>query len=251
MSPEQAKGKPADKRADIWAFGCVLYEMLTGRRAFEGEDVSDTLAAILRGEPDWSALPATLPPSLRTLIQRSLVRNPAQRIGDIAVTKFLLEDLNAAPPSPAVIAQRSEQRSPSRSMWVLTGALALLAIAALAFAVYSRLPREEPRAIVGRFSIPLPSGQVFPPGARLLVAISRDGSQIAYAINSQVLLRRSRSHSQDYWQVTPGQASLSRSSLPMGSRWRFSPPSIARSSGSHSLAVRRQPFVHFPARRLA
>ena len=59
MSPEQAKGKPADKRSDIWAFGCVLYEMLTGRRAFEGEDVSDTLAAILRGEPDWSALPAT------------------------------------------------------------------------------------------------------------------------------------------------------------------------------------------------
>jgi serine/threonine-protein kinase len=61
MSPEQAKGRPADKRSDIWAFGCVLYEMLTGKRAFEGEDVSDTLAGVLRGEPDWSALPSDVP----------------------------------------------------------------------------------------------------------------------------------------------------------------------------------------------
>ena len=62
LSPEQAKGKPADKRSDIWAFGCVLFEMLTGKRAFDGEDVSDTLAAIIKGEPDWSALPASTPP---------------------------------------------------------------------------------------------------------------------------------------------------------------------------------------------
>src|SRR5207249_5049011 len=61
MSPEQAKGRPADKRSDVWAFGCVLYEMLAGKRAFEGDDVSDTLAAVLRGEPDWSALPAGVP----------------------------------------------------------------------------------------------------------------------------------------------------------------------------------------------
>ncbi len=70
MAPEQAKGRPADKRCDVWAFGCVLYEMLTGKRAFDGEDVSDTLAAVLRGEPDWAALPATVPASIRTLIQR-------------------------------------------------------------------------------------------------------------------------------------------------------------------------------------
>src|SRR5262249_3133677 len=72
MSPEQAKGKPADKRSDIWAFGCVLYEMLTGRRAFEGEDVSDTLAAVLRGEPDWNALPHNVPTPIRLVLQRSL-----------------------------------------------------------------------------------------------------------------------------------------------------------------------------------
>ena len=72
MSPEQAKGRAADKRSDIWAFGCVLYEMLTGKRAFEGEDVSDTLAAVLRGEPDWNALPADVSPRLRGVIKKCL-----------------------------------------------------------------------------------------------------------------------------------------------------------------------------------
>jgi serine/threonine protein kinase len=66
MSPEQAKGRPADKRSDVWAFGCVLYEMLTGKRAFEGEDVSDTLAAVLRAEPNWTGLSANIPPAIRT-----------------------------------------------------------------------------------------------------------------------------------------------------------------------------------------
>src|SRR5437867_4875813 len=69
MSPEQAKGRTADKRSDVWAFGCVLYEILTGRRAFEGEDISDTLASVLKSEPDWTALPPTLPHGLRALIQ--------------------------------------------------------------------------------------------------------------------------------------------------------------------------------------
>src|SRR6266540_4362768 len=69
MAPEQAKGRPADKRSDVWAFGCVLFEMLTGRRPFEGEDVSDTLAAVLRGEPDWNVLPADAPPHLRAIVK--------------------------------------------------------------------------------------------------------------------------------------------------------------------------------------
>ena len=72
MAPEQAKGRVADKRSDVWAFGCVLYEMLTGKRAFEGEGVSDTFAAVLRGEPDWSALSSDVPVSIRTLIKRCL-----------------------------------------------------------------------------------------------------------------------------------------------------------------------------------
>jgi Tol biopolymer transport system component len=90
MSPEQAKGKAADKRSDVWAFGCVLYEMLTGTRAFEGEDVSDTLAAVLRGEPDWAAVPAGVPRYVRTLARRCLEKNRTARIADMAAARFVL-----------------------------------------------------------------------------------------------------------------------------------------------------------------
>ncbi len=81
MSPEQAKGRTADKRSDIFAFGCVLYEMLTGQRAFESEDVSETLAAILRGEPDWSALPTETPARVRRLLRRCLEKDRRRRHG--------------------------------------------------------------------------------------------------------------------------------------------------------------------------
>ncbi len=109
MSPEQAKGRPADKRSDIWAFGCVLYEMLTGKRAFEGEDVSDTLAAVLRAEPNWAALPADLPLAIRKLTQGCIQKDRKLRIADISTALFLLSDRDAlariattttAPPQP-------------------------------------------------------------------------------------------------------------------------------------------------------
>src|SRR5205814_9541475 len=92
MSPEQAKGRAADKRSDVWAFGAVLFEMITGKRAFEGEDVSDTLAAVLRGEPDWTLLPADLPPSIGALIRGCLQKDRQARVADISVVRFLLGD---------------------------------------------------------------------------------------------------------------------------------------------------------------
>src|SRR5688572_8778041 len=92
MSPEQAKGKAVDRRADIWAFGVVLYEMLTGRRAFDGEDISTTLAAVLMKEPEWTALPANTPPALLTLIHRCLERDPKQRLRDIGEARLLLSN---------------------------------------------------------------------------------------------------------------------------------------------------------------
>jgi hypothetical protein len=95
MSPEQAKGRPADKRSDIWAFGCVLYEILTGKRAFDGEDVSDTLAAILRGEPEWKSLRPTTPPAITQLLRRCLERDPRRRLHDIADARIELEDIRA------------------------------------------------------------------------------------------------------------------------------------------------------------
>jgi serine/threonine protein kinase len=93
MSPEQAKGRPADKRSDVWAFGCVLYEMLTGRRAFEGEDVSETLAAVLRGQPPWERLPRDVAPSIVTLLERCLEKAHGKRLSNIAVAKFVLDEL--------------------------------------------------------------------------------------------------------------------------------------------------------------
>ena len=88
MSPEQAKGREADKRSDIWGFGTVVYEMLTGRRAFDGDDLTEVLGAVVRLEPNWQALPAEVPQPVRTLLQRCLVKDRRARIGDIVRRPF-------------------------------------------------------------------------------------------------------------------------------------------------------------------
>ena len=116
MAPEQAKGRAADKRCDVWAFGCVLYEMLTGKRAFEGEDVSDTLAAVLRGEPDWAALPADVPAAMRTLIRRCLAKDRRQRIADIAVALFVLDDPASVAPATAAPGQLRDDRATTTAL---------------------------------------------------------------------------------------------------------------------------------------
>jgi serine/threonine protein kinase len=92
MAPEQAKGRAVDKRADIWAFGCVLYEMLTGQRAFPGEDVSDTLAAVLKTDPDWNQLPAETPATIRRLLRRCLEKDRRRRLSDIADARLEIDD---------------------------------------------------------------------------------------------------------------------------------------------------------------
>src|ERR1700686_576359 len=97
MSPEQARGKAVDKRTDIWAFGCVLFELLTGKQAFHGEDVTDILAAVVRAEPDWTALPANISPSIRVLLQRCLRKDRRQRISDATDVRIEIEDAIAAP----------------------------------------------------------------------------------------------------------------------------------------------------------
>jgi serine/threonine protein kinase len=104
MSPEQARGAPLDKRADIWAFGVVLYEMLTGRHLFRGETVSDTLAGVLKTDPDWSELPAETPPTIRRLLQRCLERDRNRRLHDIADARIEIDDAQAQPEAPAVTA---------------------------------------------------------------------------------------------------------------------------------------------------
>ncbi len=95
MSPEQAKGKAVDRKADVWAFGAVLYEMLTGRKAFEGEVVSETLASVLKTEPEWSTLPGDTPPALRRLLERCLEKDPRQRMRDIGDARIAIDDLRS------------------------------------------------------------------------------------------------------------------------------------------------------------
>ena len=130
MSPEQAKGRSVDKRSDVWAFGAVLYEMLTGRKAFDGEDITEMIGAVVKLAPDWSALPANLPPHIVTLIQRCLEKDRKSRIGDMAVARFLLEG-----GATGVAPSAAPPRTPgwARSLpWVLAG-VCLIAALTLSF----------------------------------------------------------------------------------------------------------------------
>jgi Tol biopolymer transport system component len=128
MSPEQARGKPVDRRADVWSFGVVLYEMLAGRRLFEGETVTDVLAAVVRQEVDWSALPAATPSGVRALLQRCLERDSRQRLRDIGEARIALERAGADGPSAAAPAPApSRRRVLSAVPWLLAVALAIVA----------------------------------------------------------------------------------------------------------------------------
>ncbi len=161
MSPEQARGGAVDKRADIWAFGCVLYEMLTGKPAFQGETTSDVLAAVLKEEPDYSRIPARVQFLLRACLQK----NPKERLHDIADTKLLLRD-----------APETQPVKSSKWPWLVAAAFAMLAIAV--FLVPIVHVREKPRQAAGliRFQIPPPAKSRF--GTSIVLA--PDGKRIAF-----------------------------------------------------------------------
>ncbi len=120
MSPEQARGKAVDKRTDIWAFGCVLYEMVTARPAFAGETASDTIAAVLEREPDWSGLPAHTPAGIRRLLQRCLEKDPKRRLRDIGDARLEIEEALDASFGRFTDA-RSRRRRPPRIWWAAAG----------------------------------------------------------------------------------------------------------------------------------
>ena len=182
MSPEQANGHAADKRSDVWSFGCVLYEMLTGRRTFDGEGVSDTLASVLKSDPDWRALPPALPPPIRALVEGSLKRDRRERIGDISTARFLLNQPAAAIPAEA------RAPSPRARVWQRAGLLAIgaaLGAAAMAGLWRSQKPAAAP---ITRFSAMLPQGQQFSL-PRQAVTISPDGTRIVYAVDDRLFLK--------------------------------------------------------------
>jgi len=170
MSPEQARGRPADRRSDIWAFGCVLYELLSGRQAFTGDSASDVLASVLKSEPDWSALPAETPPRLRRLLRRCLAKEPKQRLHDIADVRLELEDASEEPNLP-----RARERSSSTVAWAVAAALAV-AVSLLAWRLVSSGATAVQSPI--RFSVAAPAELVdeWPN-----IAVSPDGKRLVFA----------------------------------------------------------------------
>src|SRR5437867_4825382 len=144
MSPEQARGVTVDKRADIWAYGVVLYEMLTGREMFSGETVSDTLASVLKTDVDWSALPAETPPPIRRLLRRCLERDRKKRLPDIAVARLEIDEALARAPVEQAAAPAASPRS-RKLPWAVAAAFAV-AFVALAL-LYFREPAPENRLL--------------------------------------------------------------------------------------------------------
>jgi Tol biopolymer transport system component len=178
MAPEQAKGRPADKRSDVWAFGCVLYEMLAGKRAFEGEDVSDTLAAVLRGEPDWSALPRELPASITAVLRASLQRDRKKRPADAAAVTFVLDHASELAPTAAPHAAASKERRPRLLAVAGVAAVAAAAVTLIAMRLLTPAPQNME---VTRFLIDPPPGGAFT-GSNLIprFAVSPDGRSVAF-----------------------------------------------------------------------
>jgi serine/threonine protein kinase/Tol biopolymer transport system component len=191
MSPEQAKGKAVDKRADIWAFGAVLFEMLTGRQLFKGETVSETLAAVLMREPDFSTLPPNLHPRIRLLLERCLEKEPKDRYHDIADVRVDIQKALADP--SGVFAQPITGVEPKTKLrtvlpWI-TAALVLGLITA-GVAVWKLKPPEPKRVM--RFTYELPEGQqlfVPPNVGGIHLAVSPDGSQFVYLATDGLCLR--------------------------------------------------------------
>jgi Tol biopolymer transport system component len=169
MSPEQARGRTVDKRSDVWAFGAVLYEMLTGRRAFAGEDITDTIVSVIGKEPDWAALPPSTPLPMRSLLGRCLDKDPRRRLRDIGEARLALETAND--PAPAAGGNVRQGRYPL--VWALV-VIAVVSAALSAFALWRRPGAVQNTS--ARLTIPLP------PGAEITSypAITRDGRTVAY-----------------------------------------------------------------------
>ena len=174
MSPEQARGRPVDRRADIWAFGCVLFEMLAGQRPFGGDDVSETLASVIKDEPAWNALPGDLPPSLRRLLRRCLTKDPKRRLSAMGDARLDLDDASA--PDAAASAGAAAP-GPWSARAVIAGVLALVGVAAAAFWL-GGFGRTAP-ASLRRLTVLAPPGHtLFRDSANL--ALSPDGTQLAF-----------------------------------------------------------------------
>jgi serine/threonine protein kinase len=178
MSPEQARGKAVDKRSDIWAFGCVLFEMLTRTRAFDGEEITDVMMAVMRDEPNWSLLPANTPAAIRRLLHRSLAKDRKRRLSDMADARLELEEGATEGPTaghlPAIpVAARRRERA-----WAILAIASLLGLGAIGIRELRRPSLESP---IMRFEVGPPSGSSLESGQ----PISPDGRMLAFVVRSE------------------------------------------------------------------
>jgi serine/threonine protein kinase len=197
MSPEQARGKRVDRRADIWAFGCVLYEMLAGRDAFGGETTSDVLASVIRAEPDWAAIPASVPQRIRELLRRSLQKDPKQRLQAIGEARIAIEKAIAGAPEEVVSLGGVATKPQPQWRRALPWAVAAIAVAlAIGFGgLYWRASRPEAHQMMhASLLLPEPLYGVFSANPGSPIALSPDGSRLVFVASpagkpSQLYLR--------------------------------------------------------------
>jgi serine/threonine-protein kinase len=180
MSPEQAKGRAVDRRADVWAFACVMYEMLTGRRAFAGDDVAEVLAAVIKSEPDWSLLPANVSPALRLHLQRALAKDPRTRVQAVGDLRLAIEGAFDSPSAMSV--QPGKTARPTSALRRLAWAAAGLFVGIALTVGALNLQPDPPPGRITRFDIAPPPGleYSFSPSYGD-IAISPDGSAVVYA----------------------------------------------------------------------
>ncbi|HXG87490.1 MAG TPA: protein kinase [Vicinamibacterales bacterium] len=181
MAPEQAKGKPVDRGADLWAFGVVLYEMLSGKPAFEGETITDVLAAIVTRDPDWAAVPGDTPPAIRRLLRRCLERDRRKRLADAGEARYQIEDALASPSGEDVSIVRPAPGRAGVRWWLPWTALAVLAL--IAIALWQQSSNKSAEAF--RYSIEAPSRAPLGLALRSAVAISRNGGTVVMVGTSE------------------------------------------------------------------
>ena len=179
MSPEQARGKSVDKRTDIWAFGCVLYELLTGNQAFDGEDITEILAAVVKTEPDWSKLPEATPTTIRVLLRRCLRKDRHQRLQDATGIRIEIEETLADPAGAEPAAPSKGIRTLGRRALILSLSIFLVGVVVASLATWNLKP--SPPQPVTRTVINLPPGQQLAGlDSGPAVALSPDGTHLAY-----------------------------------------------------------------------
>src|SRR5262245_8626897 len=191
MSPEQARGKTVDKRSDVWAFGCVLYEMVTNRRPFEGEDITEVLGAVVRLEPDWVALPADISSAIRSLLRRCLSKDPKRRLRDIADARIELEDVLSGA-GREIGSSAAEQRVPTRWREGVAWVTAVAGVSAALFFGFNPTPTPPSRDLVRlsilppektsfsgspSFTVNVPQFEVSPDGRAIIFVAAAAGAR--------------------------------------------------------------------------